>query len=227
MLPLKIATRFLRASRLQTVLVVLGIAVGVSVQVFVGTLITSLQASLIDQTVGNSPHITVESQDGGVIIDWEAMVELIGQVNQVTQVSVAADGYALTPVDSGVSHVLVRGFDISLSDAIYGLDGSLYAGGIPAGGEAMIGRDLAEATSLGVGDDLQVLFSNGSDASLTITGLYDLKVSSINSVWVITTLETAQGLIGMGQGVSSIEIQVSDVFAADTVAAEIEADLGP
>lgn len=227
LLPLKIATRFLRASRLQTILVVLGIAVGVSVQVFVGTLITSLQTSLVDRTVGSSPHITVESYDGGVIMEWETMAAQIGQVEQVTHVSVAADGYALTPSGSGVTPILVRGFDLSSADPIYGLQDAIYSGGLPAAGEAMIGRDLAEAASLDIGADVQVLFSNGSDAYLTVAGLYDLKVASINSAWVITSLPTAQGLFDMGQGVSSIEVQVSDVFAADTVASEIETELGP
>ncbi|MCU0859634.1 MAG: ABC transporter permease [Thermoplasmata archaeon] len=227
MLPLKIAMRFLKSSRLQTILVVLGIAVGVSVQVFVGTLITSLQASLIDSTVGNSPHVTVENETGDAIMDWEPMVDQIISVPLVTDVTVVADGYAFTPVGGGVSPVLVRGFDLSTADGIYGLAGALYSGDLPVGGEAMIGRELAEASSLGPGDVMQVLFSNGTEADLEIAGLYDLKVSSINSAWVVTTLWTAQGLFDMGEGVSSIEVQVSDVFAADTVASDIESLLGP
>ena len=41
MLPLSIASRFLTSSRGQTILIVLGIAIGVSVQVYVGSLIGS------------------------------------------------------------------------------------------------------------------------------------------------------------------------------------------
>ncbi len=53
MVSLRIATRFLRHSRNQTILIVIGIAVLISVQVFVGALITSLQSNLVESTVGH------------------------------------------------------------------------------------------------------------------------------------------------------------------------------
>ena len=55
MLSLRIAARFLRTSPVQSVLIVCGIAVGIAVQLFVGTLITSLQASLFERTIGVEP----------------------------------------------------------------------------------------------------------------------------------------------------------------------------
>ncbi len=227
MLPLKIAVRFLKSSRLQTMLVVVGIAVGVSVQVFVGTLITSLQASLVERTVGNSPHVTVENEDGTVILEWETMVDQIDSIPSVTAVSAAADGYAFTPVGSRVTPVLVRGFDISAADRIYGIEDAMYAGEIPSTfGDAIFGRDLAEMMYLTVGESVRVIFSDGSDSYLLVSGLYDLKVASINNAWVITTLATTQWMFGMGDGVTSIEVQVSDVFAADAVALEVESALG-
>ena len=58
---LKIAVRFLKSGKGQTLLIVLGIAIGVSVQVFLGSLIGGLQKSLINTTVGNSSHITILS----------------------------------------------------------------------------------------------------------------------------------------------------------------------
>jgi len=226
LLPLKIALRFLRSSRLQTLLVVIGIAVGVSVQVFVGTLITSLQASLIDRTVGDSPHVTVKNEDGSVITGWVEMMEQVDSIPAVTVVSAAADGYAFTPVGDNVKPVLVRGFDLAVADGIYGLEDAIYAGETPSlFGYAMVGRDLAEMANMVVGDSVRVIFSNGTDSYLVVSGLYDLKVASINSAWMITTLDTAQWLFGMGDGVTSIELQVSDVFAADAVAAEVESTL--
>ena len=59
MLSLSIATRFLRKSPVQSILIAAGIAVGIGVQVFLGSLITSLQSSLVDQTIGNSPQVVV------------------------------------------------------------------------------------------------------------------------------------------------------------------------
>ena len=63
-LSLSIAVRFLRKSPVQSILIAAGIAVGIGVQVFLGSLITSLQTSLVDQTIGNSPQVIVQRDAG-------------------------------------------------------------------------------------------------------------------------------------------------------------------
>ena len=54
-----IARRFLVNGRSQTVLVILGIAIGVAVQVFLISLMDGLQRNLIQRTIGSSPHVTI------------------------------------------------------------------------------------------------------------------------------------------------------------------------
>ncbi|MEG3072095.1 MAG: hypothetical protein RQM92_15690 [Candidatus Syntrophopropionicum ammoniitolerans] len=54
-----IACRFLMSGRSQTILIILGIAVGVAVQVFLISLMDGLQRNLIQRTIGSSPHITI------------------------------------------------------------------------------------------------------------------------------------------------------------------------
>ena len=61
MLSIKIAIRFLKTGGAQNVLIVIGIAAAISIQVFVGLLIDSLQKTLVDRTIGNSPLITIIS----------------------------------------------------------------------------------------------------------------------------------------------------------------------
>ncbi len=60
-LAFSIAWRFLMSAKKQTIVIVLGIAVGVSVQVFIGSLISGLQVDLIDTAVGSTTQITVSS----------------------------------------------------------------------------------------------------------------------------------------------------------------------
>ena len=59
MLPLRIAARFIRTSAGQSLLIACGIGVGIAVQIFVGTLITSLQANLLETTIGTASHVTL------------------------------------------------------------------------------------------------------------------------------------------------------------------------
>ncbi|HEU24694.1 MAG TPA: ABC transporter permease, partial [Mesoaciditoga lauensis] len=46
-LPFKIALRFIRYNRSQSIFIILSIAIGISVQIFIGLLIQSLQTSLV------------------------------------------------------------------------------------------------------------------------------------------------------------------------------------
>ena len=61
MLPLRIAWRFLRSSPGQSALIIAGIGVGIATQIFVGSLIVSLQDNLINTTIGSAAHITVKA----------------------------------------------------------------------------------------------------------------------------------------------------------------------
>ena len=54
-----VALRYLREGRIQTVLILLGVSTGVGVIIFLSALITGLQASLIENTLGSQAHMVV------------------------------------------------------------------------------------------------------------------------------------------------------------------------
>ena len=58
-----IALKFLREGRTQTTLILVGIAVGVSVIVFITALIVGLQENIIGRTLGTQAHIRVQPPD--------------------------------------------------------------------------------------------------------------------------------------------------------------------
>ena len=58
-----VAIRFLREGRVQSLLILSGVAVGVGVIIFLSALITGLQASLIDKTLGTQAHIIARPPD--------------------------------------------------------------------------------------------------------------------------------------------------------------------
>ena len=55
-----IATRFLREGKSQSTLILVGIAVGVAVIVFLTALITGLQGNIVNRTLGTQAHIKVQ-----------------------------------------------------------------------------------------------------------------------------------------------------------------------
>lgn len=223
MVSFRIALRFLRSNKVQTILIVLGIAVGVSVQVFVGSLVSSLQSSLLDAAVGNSPQVTISPDaNATVLTDWQQMVVGLHQISAVTAVSVSADSPSFLRNGFITISVLVRGMQFQNATLIYNLDRAIYQGSAPASpGQVAIGKDLAGQLGKTVGDTIIITTPAGQNFTLTITGLFDLKVQALNKLWVLTPIEGAQSMFGYGNGVTSIEMKVKDVFAADQVAQQV------
>jgi lipoprotein-releasing system permease protein len=226
-LSFKIAVRFLKSGKTQTILIVVGMAIAISIQVFVGLLLGSLQKSLVNQTIGNSPQITITSAtDIGTIRDWEKMVGNIESLGSTKAVSVSASVNGFVRNESANMPVLVRGFDLERADRIYNIRNRIYEGEqIESRREVLIGRDLREELEANLGDRITVSSPDGSISTFTIAGFYDLGVASINKSWVIASLETTQKIFGFDRRITSIEVTVDDVFEADTIASQIEQEL--
>lgn len=225
-LPFKIAVRFLKSSKGQTALIALGIAVGVSVQIFIGSLIQGLQKSLINKTIGNSPQITISSNTNDKTIEkYKNIKDKINALDTgIINLSITADGPALIKDDSKTYSVLVRGMDLDASDKIYNIKDRLYEGSEPKEiNEVIIGKEFQKELNLKLGDELEILANSGQPKKLTVTGFYDLKVASINKSWMLTTLETSQGLFSLDNKATGVEMQVKDIFKADIIADELAA----
>lgn len=223
-LAFRIAMRFLLSGRGQTVLIALGIAVGVAVQVFIGSLIQGLQISLVDKTIGNSSQITITSEsDDKTIKDWKRAVYEAGiSGNEIRNISPAADGAAFVQYEDENESVLLRGFDLTAADKIYKISEGLYTGRFPQRkDEILMGKDLALKLGAQLNDRINLVTNAGSTAKLRITGFYDLKAAAVNKSWLITGLETVQELFGYDDRVTSIEMQVSEVFNADSAARRV------
>lgn len=234
-LPFKIAARFLSTSKKQTVFIALAVAIGVSVQVFIGALITGLQSSLVDRTIGNSSQVTVTSTlPTEQIGEWEGLIDDIkANVSGIKHCSANIDsGAFFVNKDNKTISTLVRGFDARYDAiAIYGFDDYIYEGRYPSADyEVMIGRELRNELGYGVGEEIELLKPAGQAQpvpyNVTITGLFDVGVASVNALWVVTSRETADAIFEFGGNVSKLEFQLFDVFASDEVAASINETYG-
>jgi lipoprotein-releasing system permease protein len=225
-LSFRLAVRFLRSGRLQTVLIIGGISIAIAVQLFVGLLIGSLQKGFVDRTLGSSADVTVESAVRGAPLsqDRDSLVTAIRQVDGVEVISVVASGNGF--VEGNIAARL-RGFVLEDVDQIYNLSDSLVQGNMPsAPGEVIIGEDLREELQIEVGDTIMVTMLEGAEAPVVVSGIYDLGVAQINESWVISDLETIQGIFGFGEAITAVEVGVDDVFRADAIAESIAVQLG-
>lgn len=217
-----IAKRFLTYSKGQTLAIMLGIAIGVSVQIFIGLLITGLQTGLIDKTVGNSAHIIVSQVDDEAFSVTQSGFK---SLDKFTAVSYAVDGALVARVGDISASALLRSADEGAL-LIYDYENALTAGVLPkANTEVILGSLLAEELGVDIGDTLTLQTFTNATTDVTIVGIFDLSVAAINERWMVGTPQGAQALFGLDNQVTSIEIQVSDVFAADALALTLEDDL--
>jgi lipoprotein-releasing system permease protein len=62
----QVAIRFLREGRMQTLLIMVGVAAGVAVVAYISALISGLQSNTLEKTLGAQAHITVSARDDAV-----------------------------------------------------------------------------------------------------------------------------------------------------------------
>lgn len=223
-LSLEIALRFLKSGKNQTMLIILGITVGVAVQIFLGALIDGLQIDLINTTIGSSSHITITSEnDEKIIKDYErAIYETKISNKDIINISPALDGPALVAYDDETASILIRGFILEDANNIYKFNTNLYEGVLPYNtNEVIIGKELAIKSNKRIGDRIRITTASGDLFQLKITGLFDLGTSTLNDTWVVTNLETAENLLSI-VGINSIEMQVKEVFSAVDISEQVD-----
>lgn len=229
-LALKIALRFLASSKKQTLFIILGIAIGVAVQVFIGSLIQGLQESLIDSTVGNSSQITINPPDNINYIDnWDEIISMLENSEELSQEITAISPVVEMPVFvilSSSVNSLLRGFDFSRAEDIYEFS-SKIVGQLPENSnEVLIGKEFSEEHGISIGNTILLANSSGENREFKVSGIFDLNVASLNKSWLIGNIKSVQSFSGLGNGVSRIEMQISDVFIADEFALDIARKIG-
>ncbi|MHB8837146.1 MAG: ABC transporter permease [Candidatus Methylomirabilia bacterium] len=247
-----VAFRFLREGRFQTLLILSGVAVGAAVIVFLVALITGLQDDLIARTLGTQPHVVLRPPDDVArsvlrpaagetvaaevekraqrlrsIDGWQRALADAAGTPGVTAVSPMASGPAFATRGSAQKSVALLGIEQERYLKIVPVDRKMVAGRFHVAGEdAVIGVDLAKDLGASVGDKVRLAAAGGRTQVVTVSGVFDLGLRDLNRRWVLITLRSAQTLLDLAGGVTNIDLTVSDLFAAETVARSIAARTG-
>jgi lipoprotein-releasing system permease protein len=229
-LSLRIAARFLRTSPAQSVLIMAGIAVGIATQVFVGSLITSLQADLVNTTVGSSPHVTITAaQEGDPVAYTDRIRSLVSGDDRVEPgaiVPVRLTSALFTEGDNSAP-LSITGGVLSELDAIYSISGRIVEGD-PALGERdlVLGVDFAEKYGLTPGDTVELVFAGNRVEELTLAGIVDLGAAAANERLAFIGPELPRDIFGWeADEYSAIQTQMQDPFDSALVAEEWGAEL--
>ena len=246
----KIAFRYLTANRAQSALLILGVAVGVYVFVFMSALIGGLAVLLTDRTVGSIAHVVVEpaerepgilgqASDGALVAvqkstqrrdtlqSAEAYLPIIRGVPhvEVTVGKVLGNGFVVK--GEAVAPVLVTGVEAGDVSRIADIEGNLVAGTADLTlGTVLIGQGLADKVGLRLGQSVIIRSERGIEQNVTVGGIFELGVSAVDDTSVYANIRGARVLFDLPEGLSRYEVKLDDLQLAREAAAEITARTG-
>ena len=239
----QVAWRFLREGRMQTLLIIVGVAAGVAVVAYISALIEGLQANTLAKTLGAQAHISLRAPEDMVapaarleagtavlsdtqpraqrlrsVANWQALLPVLQATPGVAAVSPMVSGSGLALRGEAALAIALLGVELERYDRIVNLRSKVVAGRASLQpGEAIIGRELAADLGLRVGDRLTLRTGLVSD-SARVTALVDLGVKDLNRRTVIVPLRAAQNLQGLPGGATHLDLTVTDVWAAQALA---------
>lgn len=242
-----VALRYLREGRAQTGLILGAVALGVAVVVFLSALISGLEVSLVGKTLGYQAHIIVHppEQEARALFEPRAGQLRVARVEKPSQRIQSISGWqeiradldrlpgiaATAPVVSGAVFVVrgaatkpmsLRGIDPDSYERIIGLRGKMRAGRHQVvGSEVLLGVNLASDLGIALEDKVRIVTGNGLADVFTVTGIFDLGSKDINERLAFVPLRAAQTLFDLAGGVSTLEIKVREIFAAEAVAVTV------
>ncbi len=242
------AVRFLREGRLQTLFIVTGIAIGVAVIVFMSAMLAGLEANFVKRVLTSQPQIQLLPLDqvarrlrhGGsdyedsfeqrpsqrvISIDqWPKIRDRMLAMGEVTSVSPTMTGSALAVRGDASRAISLSGVEPATYFKIVRLPDYLVSGEARLTSEdIIIGIELAKDLGAMVGDKLNIRAASGVSRVLSVAGLVDLGNKGVNQRNAYVALRTAQSLLGMIGGVTTIDLTIGDIYAAERLAREIEA----
>ena len=244
-----VCLRYLREGRMQTLLILAGVTGGVAVIIFLTTLISQLQVSIIDKTLGSQAHIVIRppqavnrttlppdstaaiiqprAQRLRSIDQWASVARLAAQTPGVLAVSPMLSGAGFAVRADASQSIALMGVDAVAFQRIVRMPKYLQSGGFDVGGtNAVIGSELAKDLGIVVGDKLRLVTMDGRNDLFSVAGIFDIGNRDLNRRWVFTSIKVAQSLLDLPGGITQLDLRVDDLFAADATARRLQAQTG-
>ncbi|UJS22975.1 ABC transporter permease [Thiothrix winogradskyi] len=247
-----LAIRFMRQARMQTLLIMSGVALGVSVIVFISALISGLQTNLFKRTLDFQAQIIIlppkevsrplhQAGDGTMLAtlvqpraqrlqsvdQWQTVLAQVAKMDGISVVAPVVSGAGFIVRGEANKAVGLTGIEPETYLQLIALNSKIIAGTANiTGTDMLVGLDLAKDLGVWTGDKLNLQTASGGTATLSIRGIFDYGNSGMNSRSVYIALRTAQSLLDLAGGVTSVEVNLDEPFTAETVAQTIQAQTG-
>ncbi len=227
------ALRYLRARRanqfawLVGFASVLGVALGVAALIVVLSVMNGFENELRGRLVTITGHAAVLT--GGQGDDWRELRDELGAWPGVIAAAPYVEIQAMLANGGELAGVVIEGIDPQSDAAFADQRASIFGAGLgelrPGSFQALLGGALAQRLGLAPGDRARVMVpvrdANGRIVSrlreITVAGVFEIGVRDHDSVRVLLSMADAAGLAGLGDNVTGVRLQMTDIFAAPDI----------
>ena len=252
--PWFIAFRYLTARRKQafisliSLVLILGVGVGVMALIIATALMTGVQGEMRDRIVGATAHINVYKSGPEGLLDVEAEIAKM-KVEGVIGVAPVILGPGMIQMAGRHEPVQLKGIDPAREVLVTDLAGAIQKGSLadlvappvvgpeemPLNDPILLGIDLAEKLNASVDDDVQVMTPEGVLSPVgitprfrlfTVVGIFKLGFYQVDANFGMIPLSIAQDFLSR-PGPDAMQIKVASLEAAPEVSARLQAALGP
>lgn len=217
---------------------ILGIAVGVTALITVLSVMNGFEKELRERILGMASHLTITGP-GERLEDWGAVMQRVQSRPGVVAAAPYTQAEAMLSQPSAVSGAIVRGIDPLLEATVTDVGEHMKAGRLenlrPGEYGIVLGRELADALGVGVGDSLMLITSNIAvtpvgallrERRFIVVGLFEVGMYEFDRGTAFIHLEDAQKLYRLGTAVNGVRLKLDDMFAAPRLTRELSAELG-
>jgi lipoprotein-releasing system permease protein len=243
-----VALRYLRSPnrpavlRLVTLLAVLGVAAGVTTLVIALSMNTGFRQAIRDRLLSVTAHVNLKPLGAEGIRDYHDQITKLSSTPGVRSIVPAIYNTVLLSFGGRARGVVLKGIDPDLELQAGGALRHMAAGsnsfaadadGIPV---LLVGRILADELRISAGDYVTLTSPQGNltpfgmlprTRRFRVGGIFDSGFYDYDANWAFVTLPSAQGLAGVGDVVSLLEIRVMKLDDAPEVADEVLRRAGP
>jgi lipoprotein-releasing system permease protein len=243
-----VALRYLRSPnrpavlRLVTLLAVLGVAAGVMTLVIALAMNSGFRQAIRDRLLSVTAHVNLKPASPEGIRNYQEEIAKLESTPDVRSIEPAIYNTVLLSIGGRARGVVLKGVDPELELRNGGALRHMVAGSnnfAPGGDDipvVLVGRILADELKVAAGDYVTLTSPQGNltpfgmlprARRFRVGGIFDSGFYDYDANWGFVTLASAQALAGVGDVVSLLEVRVTKIDEARTVADELLRRAGP
>lgn len=229
-----LALRHIRRRALQSILTLLGVAVGVMVLVTALSLTNGFIDELISSTLQATPHVSLATYGGDTLPDDPAVLTRIERTPGVVAVApyllaqalIARRADATAGISGAQGYTRVLGVDPVREQRVLELSVLSREADALAGGGIVLGGSLANSLGVVRGDEVLLVDINRSRTEFPVAGTFSVGNEIIDGAVSYTSIPTLRNYLDAEGQISGYHVRLADPEQAEVLAQTLANETG-